>query len=102
MINEHNATNSSFELGHNKFSDYTTFERKQLTGYVGPQSNANAVLTHLEPLGKTDHKDWRKVGAVTPVKDQGQCGSCWAFSTTGAMEGLHYRKTKTLVSFAEQ
>lgn len=103
LIREHNATDSSFTIGHNKFSDYTDVERKQLTGYNGPQTNPAAELTWLEPEnGDTDHKDWRKVGAVTSVKDQGQCGSCWAFSSTGALEGLHYKKTKTLVSFSEQ
>jgi len=100
LIKAHNATDSSFKLGHNKFSDYTDFERKQMLGYK-PDSAPRKEPLWLEPTN-ADSVDWRTAGAVTAVKDQGQCGSCWTFSSTGALEGAHEIATGKLLSFSEQ
>lgn len=71
-----------------------------LLGYKGKKEIRN--LVHLDDTDLDDSVDWRAKGAVTPVKDQGQCGSCWAFSTTGSVEGAEFLKTGKLQSFSEE
>lgn len=82
-------------------SDWTTAERKRLLGYK-PSMVPRAAPTLLSTEDNAATIDWTTAGAVTPVKDQGQCGSCWSFSSTGSMEGIYQIAGNPLTSFSEQ
>jgi cathepsin L len=116
-IAQHNQLYSkkqvSYKLGVNKYSDLLPHEFvATLNGfnykqYKSKKLSANKIdepVTFIKPANVELPKevDWRQQGAVTAVKDQGHCGSCWSFSSTGALEGQHYRKTGKLVSLSEQ
>jgi cathepsin L len=96
----------TYTLGLNKFADMTNEEfNKQMNGLdLSLKVNGGDRHTYRAPANVQvpDEVDWRPKGYVTPVKDQGQCGSCWAFSATGSLEGQHFAKTKDLVSLSEQ
>lgn len=109
-VHNFNKKDKPYKLKLNKFADMTNHEFRQ--HYAGSKikhhrtllgaSRANGTFMYANEDNVPPSIDWRKKGAVTPVKDQGQCGSCWAFSTVVAVEGINQIKTKKLVSLSEQ
>ncbi|KAJ1391923.1 Peptidase C1A, papain C-terminal [Sesbania bispinosa] len=109
-VHNTNKLDMPYKLKLNKFADMTNYEFRSI--FAGSKVNHHKMFrgtprgngtfmyenVHSAPISI----DWRKKGAVTGVKNQGQCGSCWAFSTIVAVEGINQIKTHKLVSLSEQ
>ncbi|XP_038684098.1 senescence-specific cysteine protease SAG39-like [Tripterygium wilfordii] len=98
------AGNKFYKLGINEFADLTNEEfrtsRNRLKGHM--VSNDDVSFKYQNVTGIPSSMDWRREGAVTPVKNQDQCGCCWAFSAVAAVEGITKLRTGKLVSLSEQ
>ena len=106
IIKATNARNLSYTLGHNEYSDLTweDFRRIHMSELFLNRAPKNVERVHLKEPGQAlaESVDWVAKGAVTPIKNQGRCGSCWAFSTTGSVEGAYQIASQKLLPLSEE
>jgi len=105
-ISGENAKGMSHKLTLNQFSDLTTeeFGKMYIGGYVPSMRfpGLESVQWQYPAADVPDAVDWVSKGGVNAVKNQAQCGSCWAFSTVAAVEGQYFAASGNLVSLSEQ
>ena len=109
FIREYNSENAcigkcspaNVTLGENFFMDFSAEEFKQFHS-LDTKLTASSCKSFSSTKSAPASLDWREKNAVTPVKDQGQCGSCWSFSSTGSMEGAWAIHSGNLISLSEQ
>ncbi|KAL9388493.1 hypothetical protein Peur_017098 [Populus x canadensis] len=102
---EHQALDPTAIHGVTPFMDLTEEEFERMYAGVlggGTVPVEKGSVSFMDASGLPDSFDWREKGAVTDVKIQGSCGSCWAFSTTGSVEGANFIATGKLLNLSEQ
>ncbi|KAJ3699301.1 hypothetical protein LUZ61_003006 [Rhynchospora tenuis] len=99
-----NQPGLTYTVGLNKFADLTNqeFLQRYANYKTGSVSKVSTPFMYANLTSIPTSIDWRTLGAVTPIKDQGNCGSCWAFSAVASMEGINKIKTGNLISLSEQ